>query len=118
MGEAMDREATACLVLTECSVVQTQERTLLLEGTNSYRRAIQYQQLDKLQHPSTGAHGFYVQVPSFTSAVCTQKHIGQTYAFNILRSSHGSSAHAYSPFNPAHIPVSMHSSIHTLVHLV
>ncbi|KAL3134934.1 hypothetical protein ABBQ32_007896 [Trebouxia sp. C0010 RCD-2024] len=48
---------------------QTQDGTLLLDGVNSYRRAIQYQQLEKLQQSSNGAHGFYVQrVPGLQGA--------------------------------------------------
>lgn len=52
----------------ECNVVQTQDGTLLLDAVNSYRRAIQYQQLQKLQQSSSGAHGFYVQVSCAAAA--------------------------------------------------
>lgn len=40
---------------------KSQEQTLLLEPSNAYRRAIQYQQLEKLQTADRGNQGFYVQ---------------------------------------------------------
>ena len=46
-------------------VLQTDEPTTNLVGVNAYRRAMQYQQLEKLQQAGDGTHGFYVQVPSF-----------------------------------------------------
>lgn len=45
-----------------CHFVQSQEQTLLLEPSNAYRRAIQYQQLEKLHKHGSGEQGFYVQV--------------------------------------------------------
>lgn len=66
------------------SAVQTQDQTLLLEGTNSYRRAIQYQQLDKLQRSSNGAQGFHVQVlDSASDASTSMEVVGQTCAFHV-----------------------------------
>ena len=45
-----------------CHAAQTEDPVLLLEAVNPYRRAIQYQQLEKLQHSGNGSQGFYVQV--------------------------------------------------------
>lgn len=67
-GGKLGWECSARGLLIMCSAVQTQDQTLLLEGTNSYRRAIQYQQLDKLQRSSNGTQGFHVQVAA--SAFC------------------------------------------------
>ena len=49
-----------------CAILQSQEQTLLLEPSNAYRRAIQYQQLEKLQKGDRGNQGFYVQVCNST----------------------------------------------------
>ena len=94
LGRSSHIKSTACPLLTGCSDVQSEEHNLVLEGTNSYRRAIQYQQLNKLQQSSTGAHGFYVQVPASASAAYTQEYIWQTHTFDIFGSSIRSSAHA------------------------
>ena len=47
---------------SDCATLQSQEQTLLLEPSNAYRRAIQYQQLEKLLKADRGNQGFYVQV--------------------------------------------------------
>ncbi len=52
-----------------CAILQSQEQTLLLEPSNAYRRAIQYQQLEKLQKGDRGNQGFYVQVCNSTTMV-------------------------------------------------
>ena len=45
------------------NVLQSSDQTLLLEPVNAYRRAIQYQQLEKLQKAAKSNQGFfYAQV--------------------------------------------------------
>ncbi len=54
---------------SDCAILQSQEQTLLLEPSNAYWRAIQYQQLEKLQKADRGNQGFYVQVCNSTIMV-------------------------------------------------
>lgn len=109
LGRSSHIKSTACPLLTGCSDVQSEEHNLVLEGTNSYRRAIQYQQLNKLQQSSTGAHGFYVQVPASASAAYTQEYIWQTHTFDILAHPfvHQLMRALFSPFYHACVPAYM-----------
>ena len=69
--------------------LQTQDSTLLLEGVNAYRRAIQYQQLEKLQHSGNGAQGFYVQVSLATWSMLAASAFDRGWEGGTERGVHG-----------------------------